>query len=91
MTDYKLCKTVDRSIIGSIVESKKMLKYYQEIDRLNLSEPLSVSTLLNKIISLKLSEGFPKDQALKAFNCKVERLKIVPEDNIKKTHLYIVK
>jgi len=92
MENYDLYKTSDRSIIGSMTEAAKMLKNYQNLGLLKSSDPLSISKMLNKVISLKLSEGCPEDQALKAFGINAKELSIVPnESNTKKSHLYIVK
>lgn len=95
MEPCRLFKTCDRSIIGTLTESSKMLKHYQSINHLP-SETLKIAAILNKVPSSKILECYPRDEALKAFGLKktqrVAPLQIVePERSSKYGHLRVVK
>lgn len=67
MNEFKLAKPANKSILGSLNEYKFQLEAYAQMGRLNFNDPFEMSLSLNKMISLVIPEGYPKDSALKIF------------------------
>ena len=67
MNEFKLAKTANKSILGSLNEYRFQLEAHAYMGRLDFSEPLEMSLYLSKTISLVLPEGYPRDAALKIF------------------------
>jgi len=91
MNEFKLAKTANKSILGSLNEYKFQLEAFSQMGRLNFNDPLEMSLSLSKMISLVIPEGYPKDAALKIFGQeppKAEPLKAVVPVRPK---LYLVK
>ncbi len=91
MDEFKLAKTANKSILGSLNEYKFQLEAYAHMNRLNFDDTLQMSLTLSKMISLVIPEGYAKDAALKIFGqepSKPQPLKAVEPIRPK---LYIVK
>ncbi|MBL7688078.1 MAG: hypothetical protein JNJ49_08575 [Bdellovibrionaceae bacterium] len=91
MNEFKLAKTANKSILGSLNEYKFQLETYAHMERLDFNDPLEMSLMLSKVISLVIPEGYPKDAALKIFGQEIPKpapLKAVVSAGPK---LYVVK
>ena len=91
MNGFKIAKTANKSILGSLNEYKFQLEAFSQMGRLNFNDTLEMSLSLSKMISLVIPEGYPKDAALKFFgqeSSKPAPLNVVVRDRPK---LYLVK
>ncbi len=78
MNEFKLAKTANKSILGSLKEYKFQLEVAAHLGRLNFSDLLEISLSLSKMISLVIPNGYPKDAALMAFRQESPKTESLP-------------
>lgn len=91
MQEFKLAKTVNKSILGSLNENKFQIEAFYQMGRLNLKSTFEMSLYLSKAISLVIPEGFPKDAALNLFGQSPKNAQPNYEAIAQRPKLYLIK
>lgn len=73
MSDFKLARTNDRSVLGTMKEFKENLIVHCQLGRLDLDDTVGMSLLLAKNITLTLPESYPYEAAFNLLGHKVEK------------------
>lgn len=92
MDEFKLAKTINKSILGSLNENKFQLEAFNHMGRLNLKSTLEMSLYLSETISLVIPEGYPRDATLNLFGQEIKKARSpIQTPELEKPRLYLVK